>query len=188
MNSKTYLEQFDEILNSENKAHPYHQDSYLEYLKLNNSRVKRWMKSGEISETTSQTIKNINSKQNWVLITEHWCGDAAHSVPFIIKMAELNDNINLEIQLRDSNSEIEQYLTNGGKSIPILIIRDENNKDIAIWGPRPKACQNLFLELKHSNKSEIEQKSELQNWYNHNKGVDIQNEIVGLVNGLRVNS
>ena len=47
--------------------------------------------------------------------------------------------------MRDNdNSEIESYLTNGSKSIPKLIIRDNDGKDLFVWGPRPFACQQQF--------------------------------------------
>jgi len=181
MNEQEYSNGFDEILQMDIKQVPYNDTSYLEYTKLNKSRFNRWIKTGMLLQQNILQLKNINKQQNWVLITEHWCGDAAHIVPFIIKLAAINPLINLEIQLRDSNSEIENYLTNGGKSIPILIIRDENKKDIVVWGPRPKECQFLYLEMKKDNIELNEQKIQLQNWYNHDNGVSIQNEICALL-------
>ena len=177
MNWSEYIHFFDEILQNSNPPAPYDNPDYLDYTKMNQSRSKRWMKHGEIMPSIVETVGKIEKAQHWILITEPWCGDAAHSVPFIHLISELNDNIQLEIQLRDSNSEIEKYLTNKGKSIPILVIRDGNGKDLAVWGPRPAACQVIFNELKLAGAEFSEMKIGLQNWYNHDAGVGLQEEL-----------
>ncbi len=178
MDFNTYSELFKEILDGNNTTAPYDDAHFVEYVKLNASRQHRWIKTGVLSPELINTIEKIKDEQHWLLISEPWCGDASHNVPFIAKMAELNPNIKLEIQLRDSeNSEIDNYLTNGGKSIPILVVRNSNNEDLFVWGPRPAACQEIFQEMKNNNLPFEEQKVILQNWYNHDKGVSIQTEL-----------
>ena len=137
----------------------------------------RWVKTGTITEETATVINNIKEPQTWYLILEPWCGDAAHLTPFIQKMAALNANIDLKIVLRDTEPfMIDDYLTNGGKSIPKLVIRDADGKDLHVWGPRPVKAQELYLQLKEANKDLEEQKLELQKWYNKDKGEEIQKE------------
>ena len=176
-----YQSDFETILTTELPHAPYNNPDYFQYAKMNQSRSNRWFKHGKLSSDTITKIKSIQTPQTWILITEHWCGDAAHIVPFIAMMADLNPLIQLEVQLRDSDSEIDSYLTNGGKSIPILVLRDENGKDLAVWGPRPAACQVLYLEMKNAGKDFETQKIELQNWYNADKGLSIQAEICALL-------
>jgi hypothetical protein len=178
MDFNTYSELFKEILDGNNTTAPYDDAHFVEYVKLNASRQHRWIKTGVLSQELTNTIEKIKDEQHWVLITEPWCGDASHSVPFIAKMAELNPNIKLEIQLRDSdNSEINNYLTNSGKAIPILVVRNSKNEDLFVWGPRPAPCQHIFLEMKKKDLTLEEQKVVLQNWYNNDKGVSIQVEL-----------
>jgi hypothetical protein len=178
MDFNTYSELFKEILDGNNTTAPYDDAHFVEYVKLNASRQHRWIKTGVLSQELTNTIEKIKDEQHWVLITEPWCGDASHSVPFIAKMAELNPNIKLEIQLRDSdNSEINNYLTNSGKAIPILVVRYSKNEYLFVWGPRPAACQHIFLEMKKKDLTLEEQKVVLQNWYNNDKGVSIQVEL-----------
>jgi hypothetical protein len=76
---------------------------------------------------------------------------------------------------------IDQYLTNGGKSIPILVIRNEHGEDIAVWGPRPTKAQELFLKLKEEGKEFADIKEEIQKWYNEDKGTEIQAELKSLL-------
>ncbi len=177
-----YIKAFEAVLNGDNTASPYDKEAYLEYVKLNSSRQNRWLKKMDLDESTLSALNGITSPQTWILITEPWCGDAAHSTPFIQAMAENNPLIELDVQLRDSAPYlIDNYLTNGGKSIPKLIVRDSEDNDLFTWGPRPEECQALMLRQKESDMSEKEKKAELQMWYNKDKGKSVQREITALI-------
>ncbi len=175
-----YNQLFDDILSGAYEQAPYDQEAYLHYVKLNKSRTARWNKQGEIGPELRKVLESIDSPQKWVLITEPWCGDAANSVPFIAKMAKTNPLIELEIQLRDSaGSEIDDYLTNGGKSIPKLVVRDGAGKDLFTWGPRPTEAQEMAMNHKtQTDRSKDEKYGELLQWYRQNNGQTIQNEIM----------
>ena len=49
------------------------------------------------------SLKKIFAYITWLVLTESWCGDAAHVVPAINKIAELSDNIDLKLVFRDEN-------------------------------------------------------------------------------------
>lgn len=173
-----YLSSFEDILNRKLTKKPYDNEAYIEYVKLNKSRMNRWLRTGLLKGSTQQTIEKIREVQNWYIITEPWCGDAAHSVPFIYLLSEVNQNIKLTLILRDSEPEwIERYLTNGSRSIPKLIVRNNYDEDLFTWGPRPKECQLLISELKKQQISDEEIKKCAQEWYNKNKGISLQEEI-----------
>jgi hypothetical protein len=180
MNLQEYKNLFTEILAKNITTAPYDKEGYLNYVKLNNSRMKRWTKKGLIEPELATAISAIDQPQKWVLITEPWCGDAANSIPFLEKIAALNPNITIEVQLRDSESEIDNYLTNGGKSIPKLITRDANGNDLFTWGPRPAEAQALIQKQKGSDASTDEKYIELLHWYKEDKGQAIQNEFLAL--------
>ena len=185
MTIQDYVDTFSSILESPAPAAPYDNPDYINYTKLNESRQKRWFKKGDLLSTTKDALSTIKEHQHWIIITEPWCGDASHNIPWIIKMAECNPLISYEIQLRDSEPFlINEYLTNGGKAIPKVIVRDKDGNDLFVWGPRPKNAQSLFLELKNKNSDSEQQKIALQNWYNENKGEDIQNEFIQLIAAL----
>lgn len=173
-----YLSSFEDILSRKLTKKPYDNEAYIEYVKLNKSRMNRWLRTGLLKGSTQQTIEKISEVQNWYIITEPWCGDAAHSVPFIYLLSELNQNIKLTLILRDSEPEwIERYLTNGSRSIPKLIVRNNYDEDLFTWGPRPKECQLLISELKKQQISDEDIKTRAQEWYNKNKGISLQEEI-----------
>jgi hypothetical protein len=184
MTFQEYRKYFDEITEkgiAEQQA-PYNDPMYYDYTKLNRARMDRWLKTGELDPEFVDAIKAIQSPQQWIIITEPWCGDAAHNVPFLHMAAELNELINVSYELRDSEPfRINEYLTNGGKSIPKLIIRDTEGNDLAPWGPRPADCQKLYSSLM-AEKADFEKvKTKLQIWYNLNKGKDLQKELADIL-------
>ena len=182
MDIKGYKKLFEDIISKECTQAPYDNEGYVNYVKLNFSRTKRWVKKGILNPEIIEVIEGIDKPQNWMLITEPWCGDAANSVPFIEKMAQLNTNISLEIQLRDSGSEIDSYLTNGGRSIPKLIVRNEEGDDLFSWGPRPKEAQAIVNKQKGSDAPMDEKYAELLLWYKDDNGESIQKELLDLLN------
>lgn len=184
MNFKEYQAYFQNILQSENPAPPYDNPDYFNYTKLNWSRMNRWLKTGLLSDQLRTTIERLESQQ-WIIITEPWCGDAAHSVPFLEMAAGRNDKISVSYELRDSEPfRINDYLTNGSKSIPKLIVRDKEANELGVWGPRPADCQVLYNKLV-ADKADFETvKTTLQHWYNADGGKGVQEELLKLLGGL----
>lgn len=185
MKFEEYLSYFEAILASPESYPAYTDPAYFNYTKLNWSRTNRWLKRFELSDELKEKITAIQEPQQWILITEPWCGDAAHSVPQIVRITEQNPHIELEIQLRDTAPFlIEDYLTDGGKSIPKLIVRNAKAEDLFVWGPRPSVLQQIFVVMKEEGKTFEDIKAFMQKWYNEDKGSELQREFVELLSNL----
>lgn len=183
MNFITYQTLFQSILTNPHPAAPYDNPAYFNYVKLNWSRQQRWLKVGVLNKDLISVIQKITTPQHWIVITEPWCGDASHTIPFIEKLTELNPLLTVKYQLRDTAPFlIENYLSHGTKSIPKLIIRNAQGDDLAVWGPRPVECQALYMSLKESKADYEITKIALQQWYNDDKGKSFQLELLALLN------
>ncbi len=163
---------------------PYQSEALSHYTLLNNSRMKRLDKTIKIEDSIAEKFKNFKGNQTWLVLTESWCGDAAHSMPVMNKVAEMTENINLKVLHRDENVELmNQFLTNGSMSIPKLIVFDNNTQEVIDnWGPSPSTVIKMTQEFKA--KHEVltpEFKKEIQVWYNQNKGKCIANDMVMLI-------
>jgi hypothetical protein len=130
-----------------------------------------------------QKLLNLKKQYLWLVLAEGWCGDAAQILPIIKLMSESSENIDLKIALRDENEAlINQLLTNGAKSIPKLIVLDENLEVINHWGPRPEGAKNLIIDYKAQHGIVDEPaKIALQKWYLDDKGISTQKEIVAML-------
>ncbi len=150
---------------------------------LNDKRMNRLDKTLKLQEQTILRLSKINKKQTWLLIVEGWCGDAAQNAPVINKMAMVNSAIDLRVVLRDKNIPlIDNFLTNGSRAIPKLILLDENNTVVSTWGARPTEATQMVADYKAKyGKIDAQFKQDLQVWYNKNKGVNLQEDVISLI-------
>lgn len=153
------------------------------YSLLNDRRMKRLDKTIKITDETKVVFKSITEEQTWLVLTEGWCGDAAQNLPVIHKLAAENENIALKIVLRDEHLELmDLFLTNGGRSIPKVIVLDTQNNLKHTWGPRPTLATKIMAEYKAENGSiDAQFKQDLQVWYNKNKGLSVQEDFVKMI-------
>ncbi|MEC3906591.1 thioredoxin family protein [Tamlana sp. 2201CG12-4] len=150
------------------------------YTKLNDRRMKRWDKTVKVSEEAQQRISEFSNDVTWLVITESWCGDAAHVLPALYKVADLNDHIDFKVVLRDVNPELmDAFLTNGNKAIPkVIMIDNESGEVIDTYGPRPSEATNYVKRFKAKHGALTpEFKEDLQHWYNKNKGQNVIEDI-----------
>jgi len=154
------------------------------YTKMNDQRMKRWDKTLKIAKSSQKKILAFSQNVTWLVITESWCGDAAHVLPVLNKIAELNSNINLRIVLRDENLELmDQFLTFGSRSVPKLImIDDETETVINTYGPRPSEATHFVNRYKAMYGTLTpEFKEDLQHWYNNDKGQNIIDNVTEML-------
>jgi thiol-disulfide isomerase/thioredoxin len=184
MSYQAYRELMAKMVENESTTGNDKSQDMVDYTKLNEQRMRRWDKTLKVSDVSKEELANIDSKQTWLVLAESWCGDAAHIIPVFNKLAELNNNINFRVVLRDENDDLMNlFLTNGGKSIPkLILIDDATNKVINSFGPRPAEATKLILDYKAKHgviTPEI--KEELQQWYNKDKGQSVISDLMNLV-------
>ncbi|SIP95151.1 thioredoxin family protein [Maribacter ulvicola] len=162
---------------------PEQLEALSQYTQLNNSRMRRWDKTLKFSEDAVAKIKSVDQKISWVVLSESWCGDASPALPVMHKITELNPNISLAIILRDENLDImDQFLTNGGRSIPKLIAVNEEETTLATWGPRSAKATKLVEDYKEEHgQLTPEFKQDLQLFYNKDKGKSILEDLLELL-------
>lgn len=160
-------------------------ESMLNYTKMGIQRTGRWNKRAVINHDLKTALQGFPHKMTWLVLTEGWCGDGAQNLPFIQKMAEASDQIELRILLRDENPELmDRFLTNGSRSIPKLIaIENESGEVVGEWGPRPGIAQKTYMEDRANPEIENAKASaDLHLWYARDKGKTIQQEFLQLLN------
>ncbi len=180
-----YRELVTNLLKEGKSTGPNQSDFILHYSKLNNSRMKRLDKTFMISETTHEALNDVTEKYIWLVLSEGWCGDAAQVLPIINKVAEASENIDLKIVLRDENEALmNQFLTNGGQSIPKLIMLNTDTLEVlGTFGPRPLEATKMVANQKEKfGILDDGFKEKLQNWYNEDKGKSTENDLLQLLN------
>jgi hypothetical protein len=145
--------------------------------------MNRVDKTSSISDELMAVLTQIKTPQTWLVISEGWCGDAAQIVPYFHFIEKQFSTINVRLVLRDENLELmDQFLTNGGRAIPKLLILDEqSNELLAHWGPRPAEAQAVINDLKAANADMNEMKEKLHLWYARNKSQALQLELIDIL-------
>lgn len=184
---QSYRENIEQLLSENKTTGKNHSEAMIGFTSMNVTRMNRLDKRSFLNEDLTNALTNT-CKQKWLVISEAWCGDAAQNIPWIAKMAETSNQIDLKIILRDENLDImDDYLTNGGRSIPKLISLGENDDVLFEWGPRPKNVQSLYFMLKEEGQDYSEISKQLHTWYAKDKGQSLQSEFAQLISATIFN-
>jgi hypothetical protein len=180
---EAYSALIDELVAGGRTTGPDQSEAFIHYTALNQQRMHRWEKTMQVLPSVESAIGGITLPQTWLVLTEAWCGDAAHSIPVLHALATLNPLITLRFLMRDENPGLmDRYLTNGvSRSIPKLIaLETETRDELFTWGPRPAPLQEIFMKMRDEGIVYGAIKEELQRWYNKDKTVTIQQEMAAL--------
>ncbi len=170
MNLIKYFEKGIEISTFEDKLGDNKRIHELHYKKFN-------------PDTAEQSaIKNL-LPMKIVVITEPWCGDSLASLPVLKKMGEINGKWEIKILHRDENIDlIDQFLTNGGRAIPIFLFLDDDGNLISKWGPRIETTRKIFENNREKIKNGIIEHSEvilmIRKFYSVDRGKEIFKELL----------
>lgn len=156
---------------------------YAKYYSINLKRIERLDKNFTLTNEQKERLKQIIPAFQLLIISEGWCGDAAQEMPIVnVMMKEIG--VEQKIVLRDENPELmNEYLTDGAKSIPIFIGVGSEGNEIFRWGPRPQHGMDLLKKHKENPQEYTDEQfhQDLQVWYNQDKGVSIFEEFLAVM-------
>jgi len=113
-----------------------------------------------------------------LVIAEDWCGDASSTVPVLARLASDAPGLELRVILRDQNPEVmDQYLTNGSRSIPIVIALDDRFRELGHWGPRPRELQ-AWVMANRLTVPKAELYPQVRHWYARDHGETTLREVL----------
>ncbi|MCM3130384.1 thioredoxin family protein [Paenibacillus provencensis] len=86
-----------------------------------------------------------------LIIAADWCGDVVRNIPVVFRALEATD-MPVDMLIMEHHLEImDQFLTMGGRSIPVVIFTDSGGAVLGTWGPRPKQVQEAMVAFKENN-------------------------------------
>jgi len=139
------------------------------------ARIPEWA----IAAVPAGTVRKL------LVIAEDWCGDASNTVPIVAKLANSVPGLELRVMLRDQHPEVmDRYLTNGARSIPIVIALDASYQEIGHWGPRPTELQ-AWVMANRGTLPKAELYPQVRKWYARDRGETTLREVLGAA-GLTV--
>ena len=113
-----------------------------------------------------------------LILAEDWCGDASNTVPVLARWVEMTPGLELRILRRDEYPAVmDRYLTNGSRSIPIVIALDPDFQELGHWGPRPTELQAWVMANKDRLPAE-EKYKQVRRWYARDHGATTIREVM----------
>ncbi len=182
-----YRQMLDELLAAGKTTGPEQTPELLAYAHLNEQRMNRLDKTVKLLPELVAALADVRKKYIWLILTEGWCGDAAQTVPVMEAVAQASaGHLHTAYLLRDENPDlIDQYLTNGSRSIPkLIVLHADTLTEVTHWGPRPAEAQALIVKLKGEGMAHDDFIRELHTWYAHDRTQATQHELLALVKQL----
>jgi hypothetical protein len=117
-------------------------------------------------------------RRRLLVIAEDWCGDASSTIPVLAKLVSVVPGLELRVILRDRYPEVmDGYLTNGSRSIPIVIVLDEEFRELGHWGPRPRELQ-AWVMAHRVTMPKAELYPQVRQWYARDRGEATLREVL----------
>lgn len=127
-----------------------------------------------------ERLEEIGGSWRLIAITEDWCGDASNTVPVVARLAEASPRVDLRVVERDDNLDLmDRYLTDGSRSIPVVVILDEDFEPVDHWGPRPEELQEFVISEKEKGERPTNEiYRDTRKWYARDAGETTLRELL----------
>jgi hypothetical protein len=116
-----------------------------------------------------------------LVLAEDWCGDAVNTVPVLARLAEAVHGLDLRILGRDANPDLmDRHLSHGARAIPVVMVLDEEFRELGWWGSRPEPLQ-AWVRTEGQALDKGARYREVRRWYARDRGRTTLEEVIGLM-------
>jgi len=146
---------------------------FTEFLERAKTNAALWRDTYRLTRSSPDAVARlagVPGRWHLLVMLEDWCGDGVNIVPVLARLAELAPNVDLRVIGRDEHAELmDTHLTCGARSIPIVIVLDEDFVERGWWGPRPRALQELAMG-EWATLPKDERYRSIRTWYARDRG------------------
>ena len=138
-------------------------------------------KKAQISPEIAARLRNTRGQWHLLVLNEDWCGDSVNILPYVARLADSHPGIELRVLGRDDNPDLmNAHLTGKSKSIPVVIVYDEDFNEIGWWGPRPHELQE-WVVTEGLALPKPDRYRHIRSWYARDRGMTIVSEILSII-------
>ncbi len=143
---------------SNNLAHKLNQgispQAFIEGMNKNKEAFQTWYDQFTWgSEEDKEFFESLSFRDDLrcLILAAEWCGDVVRNVPAVFRALEATQMPVEVLVMEDHLETMDQFLTMGGRAIPIVIFTDTGGAVLGQWGPRPKHVQDVMIAFKQDN-------------------------------------
>ncbi|BBH21784.1 thioredoxin [Paenibacillus baekrokdamisoli] len=127
---------------------------FIDTMQKNKEAFLDWSNRFEIeSEDDREFFESLNNRDDLrcLILMAEWCGDVVRNVPVIFKTLAIT-GIPTEVLIMEEHMDtMEEFLTMGGRAVPIVIFADTGGHVLGQWGPRTSYIQEPMVAFKQEN-------------------------------------
>jgi hypothetical protein len=127
---------------------------FIEGMEKNKEKFLEWYDSfGWADESDRAYFDSLRNRDDLrcLILAADWCGDVVRNIPVVFRALE-NSGIPTEVLILEQNQDVmDQFLTMGGRAVPIVIFTDAGGYVLGHWGPRPAHVQEAMIAFKQAN-------------------------------------
>jgi hypothetical protein len=157
---------------------------FSEFLERAQKNAELWRDTYRLVRVPPEAVERaarIPGRWHLLVMVEDWCGDAVNTIPLLARLSELVDSFDLRIIGRDDNPDLmDERLTNGSRSIPVVMVLDEDHVERGWWGPRPTELQAWVLGPGQA-LEKGERYRQVRTWYARDRGRTTADEVLTLI-------
>ncbi len=156
--------------------------SYLDSVVKNRELWHAIYERASISPEILEEARRIPGAWHLLALSEDWCGDAVNLLPVLARLTEEVSGLDLRVLSRDENPDLmDAHLTGGrSRSIPVVLLLDDDFVEQGWWGPRPGPLQEWFVGEGLSMPS-AERYKQVRRYYAKDRGQTMLREIFDLM-------
>lgn len=141
-------------------------------------------KLARLSPESTARAGKLRGHWHILVINEDWCGDSVSVLPYIARLDECCENIDMRIIGRDANRDLmDAHLTGTSRSIPVAIVYDTGFREQGWWGPRPRPLQKWVMSEGLA-LPRPDRYRHIRAWYARDRGETVVAELLDIMEGI----
>lgn len=161
--------------------------TFAELLERATNNAELWKavyKRASLTPEATARAAALHGSWHMLVINEDWCGDSLNILPYIARLEECCHNFEMRIIGRDANRDLmDAHLTGTSRSIPVVIIYDENFQERGWFGPRPAPLQ-AWVMSEGLALPKPDRYRHIRTWYARDRGATIVSEVLTIMERL----
>lgn len=157
-------------------------DELIEGAKANQELWRAIRRRAQAPADLVERLRSLPARRHLLALTEDWCGDALNTLPPLARLVEAVPQLDLRILERDQHLDLmDTHLSGSARAIPVVMVLDEQYRELGWWGSRPAALQKWVKSEEAQRLSKDDRYLEMRRWYARDHGRTALEEIAALL-------
>jgi hypothetical protein len=158
---------------------------FAEFLSAAQQNATLWRDTYRLTRVAPEAVARADAlpgRWHLLVLNEDWCGDAVNTIPYLARLAELSQQLDLRVIGRDANPDLmDAHLSStGARAIPVVLALDASFVERGWWGSRPGELQRWVME-EGLGLEKQERYRYVRTWYARDRGRSTLDEVLTLM-------